>query len=451
MKIFRTIFNAGNERSIKYKKNTLSMLFLKGLSLGISLVYVPLLLNTLDTENYGIWLTLTSIVSWIAMLDIGLGNGLRNKLAVSIANNDIEIARKYVSSAYGILSISISLFVVILLIFASFFLSWNSILNAPDVPTKELNSLVTIVFISFGSHFILNLLNSILLALQSPALSSLISTTGQLLSLIVVIIFVKIFKCNSLLILGSIVSISPVVVLGIASIILFKGKYSFIQPSIKYYDKTLVKDILKLGIQFFIIQLMTIFLYQSNNIIITHIVGNQGVVEYNIAYKYMQILYILYMIIVTPMWSATTHAYTVKDYNWIINVNKKLNIVAGIFALFGLIMLFISPWVYKVWLHNNDLIISIWTTFLLFATEVFRMLYGNYGYIINGIGKLHAQLIISLLMGILYIPTTVFLGTKYGLYGVLSMNLLVNVINFLWSKYQFNIIMTNKQSRFWNR
>ena len=427
------------------------MLVLKGTSMGISLIYVPLLLNTLNTENYGIWLTLTSIVSWIAMLDIGLGNGLRNKLAASLANGDIVLARKYVSSAYIILSLYISLLVVVFLVFSSIFFSWNDILNAPNIPSTELNSLVIIVFISFGAHFILNLLNSILLALQSPAISSLVSTIGQFVSFILVVFCVKILDINSLLVLGSIVAITPVIILIFSSIILFRGQYSFIRPSLKYYDNSLIKDILKLGIQFFVIQLMTIFLYQSNNIIITHTVGNQGVVEYNVAYKYMQILYMLYMIIVTPMWSATTHAYVKKEYIWIKNANKKLNFIVGIFVILGLIMFVVSPLIYELWLNNSELTISAWTTCLIFITEVFRMLYGNYGYIINGTGKLHAQLVISVMMGGIYIPAAVFLGKIFGLYGILGINLLVNALNFLWSKYQFNIIMNDRPSKFWNR
>ena len=449
MDIVAKFFNKGSERTIRYKKNTVQMLFLKGVSMGISLIYVPLLLNTLDTENYGIWLTLTSIVSWVAMLDVGLGNGLRNKLATSLANNDIFLAKKYVSSAYFILSLYMALFVIIFLIFSSFFLSWNSILNA-SIPSSELDVLVVIVFISFSIHFILNLLNSILLALQMPALSSLISTIGQFVSLIVIFVCVKIFNITSLLVLGSIVSLTPVFVLMIASIILFRGKYSYISPNLKYYDRSLTNDILKLGVNFFIIQLMTIFLYQSNNIIITHVIGNQSVVEYNIAYKYMQVLYMLYIIIVTPMWSATTHAYISKDYSWIKNANRKLNIIVGVFMGIGMLMLFASPFIYKLWLNNNKITVSMWTTFFLFVTMIFKMLYGNYGYIINGIGKLHAQLIISILMGVLYIPVTVFVGEMYGLIGILLMNLFVNVINVIWSRYQFSVLMQNKPLKFWN-
>ncbi len=452
MILINRFFNSGSQRSIAYKKSTISLFFLKGLSLLISLLYVPLLLNSLNTENYAIWLTLTSIVSWIAMLDIGLGNGLRNKLAEAVAQGNEILARKYVSSAYGALSIIIIGFVSIFLVFSLNCLSWNTILNAPDVPVAEINKLVAIVFISFGLHFILGLLNSILLALQKPALSSFVSTLGQLASLIGVLICVKIFDNTSLLVLGTIVSLMPVLVLIIASIILFETQqYKHIAPKAKYFDKSLVKDILSLGLYFFIIQIMTIFIYQSNNIIITHSIGSEAVVEYNIASKYMFVLYTLYMIIVTPLWSSTTQAYTKKDYEWIKNINSKLNRIILLFFAVGLIMICISPAVFKIWLNNDDLDISISTICLLLISEIFRMAYANYGYIINGIGKLHAQLVISVIMGILYIPITFLFGRIWGLNGILIMNITANLCNAIWSKYQFSLLLNNQASDFWNR
>ncbi|MBQ5689942.1 MAG: hypothetical protein IIV24_00450, partial [Alistipes sp.] len=68
-------------RSKALKKNVYIMMLIRGLSFLISFLYVPLLYGALDTNSYGVWLTLTSLVAWVAMFDIGLGNGLRNKLA----------------------------------------------------------------------------------------------------------------------------------------------------------------------------------------------------------------------------------------------------------------------------------------------------------------------------------------------------------------------------------
>ena len=443
--------NKGDSRSVLYKKNTIYMFLLKGISMLISLLYVPLLLSSLDTENYGIWLTLTSLVSWVAMMDVGLGNGLRNKLTETLANNDILLARKYISSAYVALFIYILCFLIIFTFAIHSFVPWNVVLNASDISEKSLDALVLIVFFSFGVQFVLNLINSILLALQRPAMSSMLSTLGQLLSFVVVLICVKVFQINSLLFLGCVVSLSPVLVLLIATILLFLGRYKELCPSIRYYDASLIKSIIKLGVLFFLIQIITIVLYQSNNIILTHVVGNKGVVEYNIAYKYFQILYMLYMIIVTPVWSATTQAYAVQDFEWISKAKNKLKQAALFFSLLGCVMLILSPIVYKIWVGDEHIAIMFSTSLLLLISEIFRMYYGYYGYIINGIGKLHAQMIITGVMTILYIPTTIVLAKLWGLAGLLIMNVIVNLINFIWSRYQYNLLMDKRATGIWVR
>ena len=100
-------------RTKRAKQNILAMFAIKGVGLLISFLYIPLLLHTLNTVDYGVWLTLTSIVSWISFFDIGLGNGLRNKLCEAISINDIQKARELVSTAY----VSLVTFVVFLILF----------------------------------------------------------------------------------------------------------------------------------------------------------------------------------------------------------------------------------------------------------------------------------------------------------------------------------------------
>ena len=63
-------------RGKRLKINMIIMFIVKFLSMGISFLYMPLLLHSLETEQYAVWLTLTSIVYWITLFDIGLGNGI---------------------------------------------------------------------------------------------------------------------------------------------------------------------------------------------------------------------------------------------------------------------------------------------------------------------------------------------------------------------------------------
>ena len=70
----KNIFNLkqGEKRSIKARKNILSLFGVKLVSVPISFIMVPLTLGYVNEETYGIWLTLSSIVAWINFFDIGI-------------------------------------------------------------------------------------------------------------------------------------------------------------------------------------------------------------------------------------------------------------------------------------------------------------------------------------------------------------------------------------------
>ena len=70
------------------KKNISILLLLKPLSMVLSYVYIPIVLNFLGEEKYGVWVTLLSIISWVNYFDIGIGNGVRNKVTECVAAND---------------------------------------------------------------------------------------------------------------------------------------------------------------------------------------------------------------------------------------------------------------------------------------------------------------------------------------------------------------------------
>ena len=101
--LFRSLFHSENERTDLIKKNIWGTVLIKGLSVPVSLLIVPVTINYINSEMYGIWLTLTSIVGWIGFFDIGFGNGLRNKLAETIAQGDYHKGKCYISTTYACL------------------------------------------------------------------------------------------------------------------------------------------------------------------------------------------------------------------------------------------------------------------------------------------------------------------------------------------------------------
>ena len=79
----------GSQRGANIKKNIAGSLMIKGFSILTQLILVPLTLGYLNTDLYGIWLTVSSILLWLGFFDIGFTLGLRNKLSEALANGDI--------------------------------------------------------------------------------------------------------------------------------------------------------------------------------------------------------------------------------------------------------------------------------------------------------------------------------------------------------------------------
>ncbi len=439
----------GNQRSVKVKKNILASFFIRITNIGIGLAIVPLTINYLSPIKYGVWITLSSIIGWFGFFDIGLGHGLRNHFTKSIAKKDYKLARVYVSTTYAILTFII-LIVLILFFLVNPFLNWNKILNVNDPSIyNELRILATVVFTFFCIRFIFKLMTTILIADQRPAKASLFDLYGRILSLVFILLLIR-FTKGSLIFLGIIMSVSPVVVLIIVSICYFKGRYKKFRPSIKYIDLTKSHDLFSLGIKFFIIQIASVLLYQTNNIIISQLLSPAEVTLYNIAFKYFNILIMGFAIVVMPFWSAITEAYTINDIKWIKNIIKKLNLLWGGICLLGAMMLFISQWVYKIWIGKDihisnsiSLMVLIWV-----LINTWTAIYSNF---LNGVGKIKLQFYFSISSALLNVPLAILFGRKYGIEGILLANNLVIIIGAFIYPLQYNKIVNNMASGIWGK
>ena len=87
----------------KLKVSVIANLVSKVISIVFSLSLVPLLLNYLGVEGYGIWLTIYAFVGWLNMFDFGLGNGLKLKLTEAFSKKRNKDIIKLISSSYIII------------------------------------------------------------------------------------------------------------------------------------------------------------------------------------------------------------------------------------------------------------------------------------------------------------------------------------------------------------
>ncbi|HXB40146.1 MAG TPA: oligosaccharide flippase family protein [Bacteroidia bacterium] len=446
----RSFMTEGHERSLKTKKNILASVLIKCFSIAISFILIPLVLNYLNPTRYGIWLTLTSVIGWFTFFDLGLGNGLSNKLTEALAKNNKELARTYISTSYAIMTLIIGI-VYALFVFLFPYVNWTFILNTPTEMSEEINRLVFIVFSFFCLQFIIKLISVILKADQRSAASGGINTFASLLSLTIVFILTKTTN-GSLLWLTIGVSVANILSPLIASFWYFGTDYKHLVPSFKYIKLSSARDLMSLGFLFFIMQFAALILFSTDSFIIDQLYGPEEVVPYNIAFKYFSLITMGFAIITTPFWTAYTDAYHKKDFIWIRRITRKLILFWAFLFFAVIVMLLLSDVFYKIWIGDKieiSLSLSIsMACWVLIST--WTSIFGNF---LNGVEKIHLSLYHSFAMIVINIPLSVFFA-KYlnmGSTGVIIGTCVCVLPQVFLHPIQYKKIITNTANGLWGK
>lgn len=445
--VFQKIFK-GDTRTVRAKKNILASIGIKGLDSLIYLLLVPVTLGYLNEYEYGIWLTLNSILMWINSFDIGLGNGMRNKLAQAVANNDKELGRVYVSTTFFMLIILMAGLIVIGTILEPI-INWYDILSTTPDKVPNLKEIVYVSFAIFCLNFIFKFIGNVYLALQLPAINNLLVTGGHLLSLIIIFLLTK-FTSGSLMFVAISYSLSPLIVYLLAYPITFLKIYPWFSPSLKFFNKKYLKDLFNIGVQFFLLQVSGILLFSLANLLISHLFGPENVTPYNIAYRYFSLVPMVMNLLLAPMWSATTDAYAQGDVEWIKKTMSKIRKV--LFCIGGLLlfMVLISPFVYRIWVGNKVHIPMILSGLMAIyiGIIIISLTYSNF---LNGLGKLRIQTINTVTVAILFYPVCRLLGYYLEVQGILIGMCILNMSGLILNRIQFFKVINGKALGIWNK
>ncbi|MBS1752693.1 MAG: oligosaccharide flippase family protein [Ferruginibacter sp.] len=445
-------FTKGHPRSLEAKKNIMVSLFIKGASIAIGLILVPLTIHYVNPSQYGIWVTLSSMVAWISFFDIGFTHGLRNRFAEAKANGNKELARTYISTTYYYIGI---IFIVlwILLIIVTQFINWYKLLNVPASMEKELTVLVMLIFSYFCLQFIFRIINTILIADQKSAKASLIDMLGQLFSLLIIFILTKTTR-GSLLYLALAIGIAPTLILILSNFFFFNTAYKEYKPSLSYVKKRYAKDIMSLGMRFFVLQIAAIIQFESILFLIAHYFKPEQVTPYSIAYKYFFTLQMIFTILLSPLWSGVTDAYNSGDMDWIKNAIKKYLIILAPFILLGAIMLAVSGVVYDIWVGKEVVYVKFSLSLLCYIYFSVTMFASIFVSVINGIGALRIQFFSSLVTPVLFLSLSIILIKQFhfGVESILLSSIVSNVFGYIIAPVQvYNIFYKKSEARIWYR
>lgn len=446
---FKNMFSTGNARSAMLRRNILFSMLIKVMSVLCSLIVVPLTLNYLLPLEYGVWLTLSSVLIWFSFFDVGLGNGLRNYLTQAISKGDYQQGNRYLSTTFCLLCILCFIFFAI---FGSlsYFLDLSELFKITMEGGEDALRVVVLVAVLFTlMNFVVKNVGVVFMSLQKYAYNDLLVFLGHAVALAVIWILTKCTD-GSLLYVTIAFTASPVLVFILAGVFLFI-KYPQLKISPRKVDFSLTRLLMGKGLSFFVIQVTScLVIFGSSNLFITHYCGPETVTEYNIAYKLFNVITLGFTILISPLWSAYTDAYVKSDYAWIRKMFNR-SLVWWCLTLMGAgFLLIASPVIYAIWIKD-----AVTVPFVLSAAVCIYLCLFNFNncvtYLLNGLNIVRVQLITSVLVTLLYFVLVYIFAPRYGVIGI---SLSMSVCYFIQGAihlYQCRLIITQHARGIWLR
>ena len=399
-------------RNIIQKKNILFGITFKGISIFLNFLVVPILILFLGKMEYGVWITIFSIVNWIFTFDLGIGQGLRNKLTEALSVNDNLKASQIISTSYIFISI-FSLVILLIGIGFIYFVNFQDLLNYKGKSNLYLENFVFLSLFFTIVNFTLSLYKNLYLAVHKSFMVELVNVFFQTFYLIVILIWLHFNLEKSLINLILIFGVINFIVSVIATFVFFKIQekvsFSFINFNLKEG-----RLLFKLGGKFFIINISLLVILSTDNIIISNLLGPSFVTDYFTIQKVFQVLIVVFTVVLSSSWGLYSEALTNKDFNWIKGNLKKMNIYFLGILIFGVFIFYFIEDILNIWIGEDLVIIpkglafcNLLYTFIFCFTNI-------YMFFINASNKINLQMYLYIFGALINIPLSIFLVRLLG-------------------------------------
>ena len=402
--------DVSKERTRNYLQQIKGAVVYKAVAMLASFLAIPIMIHYLGQEQFGVWSTLLTVMSWIVFFDLGVGNGMRNKVAEALAKNDKVEAANFISSGYSLIGL-IAVVLWTLVTGASFLVPWQAVFNTHAIQetTLRLTVQVAVFFVVF--NFWLGLINALLGAVQKTALTAL----GQLISNALALLFVFILAKTTVASI-TYLALGYGISLVMANVILnfwFYQQHRELRPN-PALDKKHIHPLLSIGLKFFTIQIAVLVIFTTDKMLITQLFGPQYVAQYEVIFKLFSVITFAHALISTPLWSAYTDAYHRGDMPWIRRMLRKQLIIFSGISVLVLLMGFLAQSAIAIWI-GPEMVVSVPLVITIGVFVLISIWNNIYSMLVNGIGDIKIQLYTAVVAMLLNIPLAVLFVKHFSL------------------------------------
>lgn len=404
--------------------------FYKGVS-GLSLfISIRLLLDYLGNDNYGLWVLVFTLFQLVLLMDFGIQSSLKTRIPILVYEKKIELIKSYIKTTYKISGYIASFLFVSFLIF-SFLIDFKTFFNIEFQTQGFIRFLFLLNVFFFCINFVANIHKSLYVAFLKGKYSEeslAVTQVGFLLLFIIAIYFFPNLTADKKLILISVLNGIFTFLVNIGyTIRFFKLENLNLSTHLKV-DKSFIKEILKLGLKYMIIQIGILIIFSSDNYIISNAFSPSKVTPYEIVNKLFQFPLMILFAAISPLWSMFAKNYIEKNKESLLNSFKKFNLYFIGISILMIIGVLISPYIISLWI-KEPIVIPKYLILLTGIVTLFRIYTTFYSFFLNGIGDLNVYIYVLILSVLIKIPLSYyFVDLGFGINSVVISSIILMLV-----------------------
>ena len=370
------------------------------------LITVPLTVRYLGPARYGAWMSLSALMAFLRFSDLGLGNGLVSAISQAEGRDDRTYARRAISSVLVCLCV---LAVVLLVAFPSsaLFIHWDYVLGLASLKDRsEIQTAILIYVAIYAIGIPVNMAPQVQRSLQEGYISNLWMIAGNLLSLLGV--YIAAIHHARIPWLVAIISGVPLIPALANGLVLYLVQRPDLRPAMADFDKGVAKELLGKGSLFLGLGVAAALAFDSQNIVIAHILGPAAVGVYAVVQRLYSMIPTIVGYITIPLWPAFGEALGRREWPWIAMALKRGIIANAAIAAVPAVLIFVfSGPILLHWTHGT-LSASKWLFAGFSVWAITSAISSPICMLLNAAHVLRFQLVSSILFGLLTVASTIY-------------------------------------------
>lgn len=409
----------------------MSALLARGFGLLLSLISVPITLSYLGREQYGLLAVVTSLISWTSLFDLGLVNGLVNKLAEAYGRDDKESASRYFATAFFLLLVTASIagFLFIGLLVS---VNWAQVLGVKKgLPDSTLRWTVGVAFYSFLATMPFTVVRQAYVAYQRGYAAHLLATASSAVGLAMVLAAIHLKQGLPAIAASS--GLATVIVGLFGMLRLLRRDMPWLTARFSRFSKVAAKRLLDVSVPLFLFQVSSLVINQTQPIILAYVSSLSAVAEYTIAMKLYLVLASLITMATASFIPAFREAFESGDLQWLRHAFRRLVAlrVSGAAIAFGVLAVAGNA-LLDVWLGQETMSFTLAVWLALGVLMVAAQWVSCYTDLLTILDRIWPQVILVTVNGGVTVGLTLALAPRWGMLGAIVASGVVTVALWTW-------------------